>query len=157
MRVLWVCNIMLPAIAEELGREASNKEGWLTGLSEQFLKEPEAEKIELGICFPIGAGEAPIQGKTRGIQWYGFPEDTAHPERYDVGMEETLAAVLEAFRPDIVHVFGTEFPHGLAVARCVKIPQSFWWACRGSAVPVRSITATVCRPTYNPVLCSGTF
>ena len=131
MRVLWVCNIMLPAIAEELGREASNKEGWLTGLSEQFLKEPEAEKIELGICFPIGAGEAPIQGKTRGIQWYGFPEDTAHPERYDVGMEETLAAVLEAFRPDIVHVFGTEFPHGLAVARCVKNPAKLLVGMQG--------------------------
>ena len=30
MRVLWVCNIMLPVIAEALHREASNKEGWLS-------------------------------------------------------------------------------------------------------------------------------
>ena len=28
MRVLWVCNIMLPVIAEALHREASNKEGF---------------------------------------------------------------------------------------------------------------------------------
>ena len=31
MKVLWVCNIMLPVIAEALHREASNKEGWLSG------------------------------------------------------------------------------------------------------------------------------
>ena len=32
MKVLWVCNIMLPVIAEALHKEASNKEGWLSGL-----------------------------------------------------------------------------------------------------------------------------
>ena len=34
MKVLWVCNIMLPVIAEALHKEASNKEGWLSGLLE---------------------------------------------------------------------------------------------------------------------------
>ena len=28
MRILWLCNIMLPAVAKQLGVEASNKEGW---------------------------------------------------------------------------------------------------------------------------------
>ena len=37
MRVLWVCNIMLPVIAEALHREASNKEGWLSGLLSQIV------------------------------------------------------------------------------------------------------------------------
>ena len=32
MRVLWVCNIMLPHIAKLLGQEVNNKEGWITGL-----------------------------------------------------------------------------------------------------------------------------
>ena len=31
MRVLWLCNIMIPAVAEELGLPYSNREGWLTG------------------------------------------------------------------------------------------------------------------------------
>ena len=38
MRILWVCNIMLPMVAEHLGKEASNKEGWLTGLADMILK-----------------------------------------------------------------------------------------------------------------------
>ena len=37
MRVLWVGNIMLPVIAEALHREASNKEGWLSGLLSQIV------------------------------------------------------------------------------------------------------------------------
>lgn len=123
MRVLWLCNIMLPAIAEELGREASNKEGWLTGLSEQLLGDAEAGDVELGICFPIGAGETAIRGRTRGIEWYGFPEDIIHPERYDERIEEELAAIVAAFRPDLVHIFGTEFAHGLAMTRCLPEPS----------------------------------
>ena len=39
MKVLWVCNIMLPAIAGALHKEASNKEGWLSGLLEQVAAE----------------------------------------------------------------------------------------------------------------------
>ena len=31
MRVLWICNIMLPRIAEKLGQEVNNKEGWIVG------------------------------------------------------------------------------------------------------------------------------
>lgn len=38
MRILWLCNIMLPAVAKQLGVEASNKEGWLSGLAETFWK-----------------------------------------------------------------------------------------------------------------------
>ena len=37
MRVLWLCNIMLPMIAEQLHIEASNKEGWLSGLADMML------------------------------------------------------------------------------------------------------------------------
>ena len=36
MRILWLCNIMLPVIAESLGLPCSNKEGWLSGLAAAF-------------------------------------------------------------------------------------------------------------------------
>ena len=52
MRVLWLCNIMLPVIAEHLHMQSSNKEGWLTGLSNKILAE--SEEIRLGVCFPVG-------------------------------------------------------------------------------------------------------
>ena len=120
MRILWLCNIMLPVIAESLGKEASNKEGWLTGLSDKLLKHSEEEDITLGVCFPVEKDSAPISGTVCGLQYFGFPEDTAKPENYDTDLEAYLLEIVEDFNPDVIHVFGTEFPHTLAMTRCVK-------------------------------------
>ena len=116
MRVLWVCNIVLPRIAERLGMPKSNKEGWLSGISETLLEDEESE-IELGVCFPVGQEKDGVCGEAGGLSYYGFYEDTEHPENYDVELEGRLAKILEQFRPDVVHVFGSEFPHTLAMAK----------------------------------------
>lgn len=120
MKVLWLCNIMLPVIAESLGLPGSNKEGWLSGLSAKLCSEKEKE-ITLGVCFPVSGG--PIRGETAGIVYYGFPEDTAHPERYDASAELHIKRILEDFSPDIVHCFGTEYPHTLAMTRAFNRPE----------------------------------
>lgn len=54
MKVLWICNIMLPVIAEALHKEASNKEGWLSGLLEQVAAENSSD-LELAVAFPVPA------------------------------------------------------------------------------------------------------
>lgn len=154
MKVLWVCNIMLPAIAEALHREASNKEGWLSGLLTQVASED--NNIELAVAFPVpvdateipwkfrvelsgkkdkdGNAMAPIatllsteqkreeqriQPGTAGydIMCYGFHEDTIHADRYQPTLEPELQKITEDFRPDVIHCFGTEYPHTLAVCR----------------------------------------
>ena len=38
MKVLWICNIMLPTIARQLGVSYSNREGWLSGLLERVVQ-----------------------------------------------------------------------------------------------------------------------
>lgn len=123
MRVLWLCNMMLPAIAQELGIPASNKEGWLTGLYGQLMERGRAERVELAVCFPLGREEEPMEGCCGEMHWFGFPEDTAHPERYDSRLEQELGVILDKWKPDLVHVFGTEFAHTLAMARCMTDRQ----------------------------------
>lgn len=120
MRVLWLCNIMLPVIAAQLGLPCSNKEGWLSGLVARVRQDRPGD-MTLGVCFPV-SGEA-IQGETDGIFWYGFPEDTGRPHLYGKGLEAALGRILEAFMPDIVHCFGTEYPHTLAMTRVYNRPQ----------------------------------
>lgn len=119
MRILWLCNIMLPVIAESLGRECSNKEGWLTGMAERILAEPEGQ-LTLGVCFPVGKKEEAVSGETKGLSYFSFHEDTRNPQHYDAHMEEELRAVVERFSPDVIHVFGTEYPHTLALLRAVS-------------------------------------
>ena len=126
MKVLWLCNVMLPVIAEQLNLEASNKEGWLSGLADVVLKKRYENGIELAVAFP-----APDQILPKGhevcmrtvstpdgtLTFFGFREDTVHPEIYDEGLEERLKRITEAYQPDIVHCFGTEYPHTLAMCR----------------------------------------
>lgn len=125
MRVLWICNIMLPAVAEHLNLPSSNKEGWLTGLASVIQERRDENEIELAVAFPMGevvasdevvcSGEALLQGKD--LRYYGFYEDTAHPQNYDEALEGRLKKIMDDFRPDVVHCFGTEFGHTLAASR----------------------------------------
>lgn len=121
MRVLWVCNIMLPVIAEQMGVSYSNKEGWLTGLSERLLKEEQDETV-LGVCFPW---QTELEGKLqdRELYYYGFCEDIVHEERYDETLETRMKQIMERFRPDILHCFGTEYGHTYAAIKAFGQPE----------------------------------
>lgn len=126
MRILWLCNVMLPLVAEQLHVEATNKEGWISGLADVTLEKREENNIELAVAFPasetLPSGGRnvcryviPVKGGE--LVCYGFQEDTTHPDRYDESLEESLGYIVNSFQPDIVHCFGIEYPHTLAMCR----------------------------------------
>jgi len=128
MKILWICNIMLPMVAEFLQREASNKEGWLTGLADMILKNRVDNHVELAIAFPVVEAlpekwfSIPVKGAAESssgnlLQCYSFVEDVTHPEVYPEDLEEQLQQIVADFKPDVVHCFGTEYPHTLALTR----------------------------------------
>lgn len=143
MRVLWVCNIMLPVIAEALHREASNKEGWLSGLLSQIVDREDTD-MTLAVAFPAPAdAEAPWRLRVPlprtnpcatdeyNITCYGFREDTVHPDRYQPELEEELRKITEDYDPDVIHCFGTEYPHTLAVCRAYPHPERILLGIQG--------------------------
>lgn len=121
MKVLWLVNIMLPAYAEANGLEAGVREGWLTGLYERFLRSsPETRDIRLAVCFP---GDSDGRREMIGdVSFYRFREDLTRPEVYHRSLERRFRAILDEYDPDLVHIFGTEFPHALAMARAFGRP-----------------------------------
>ena len=152
MRVLWLCNIMLPMIAEQLHREVNNKEGWLSGLADACLRHQAENDITLAVAFPVaeelaGAEQYGVQrhiydgnviwqgvavgtaegsgaslAETAGsrLTWYAFREDTVNPHVYEEHLELSLAYIVKTYQPDVVHCFGTEYPHTLAMCRAVE-------------------------------------
>lgn len=128
MRVLWVCNIMLPVIARQLSAGYSVREGWLSGLFQSLL-ERESEELQLGVCFPAEGALSALNRKLRfgprgrEVACYGFSEDLERPERYDPSLEARFSEILTDFAPDAVHIFGTEFPHGYACAKVFGRPE----------------------------------
>ncbi|MCM1103123.1 MAG: glycosyltransferase family 4 protein [Clostridium sp.] len=129
MRILWVCNIVLPVIAEELGMPVSNKEGWLSGISRRLLcGMKEEEEIVLGVCFPVngvqnGAKEPGGRLSDEPLYYYGFSEDTVHEERYDAALEQRMKEIIADFSPDVLHCFGTEYGHTYAAVKAFARPQ----------------------------------
>lgn len=138
MKVLWLCNIMLPVIARHLGAAVSSKEGWVSGMADVVLANQNKNHIALSVAFPVSPGKkrcSELQGEKgsgreeaeicRGtvrteqgvLDYYGFPEDVSRPEKYDKSLEHVLKNIVDMVEPDIVHCFGTEYPHTLAMCR----------------------------------------
>lgn len=121
MRVLWLCNIMLPRVAEHLHMEATNKEGWLSGLADVVLGRQEENQIELAVAFPVSRELDGLQEKISvgdcTLTCYGFYEDTTRPDLYDEELEGRMKRITESFQPDVVHCYGTEYPHTLAMCK----------------------------------------
>ncbi len=136
MRVLWVCNLMPQTVAKALGEADSVREGWVDGALTQFLHfqadrrrfDGLSKPLDLGLCFPVrkeraggGRGEICLDGHF--VSWYGFWEDLRRPERDTPGLEAVFARILADFQPDLIHLFGTEFGHGLACAKVFAKPD----------------------------------
>ncbi|MDE5587649.1 MAG: glycosyltransferase family 4 protein [Acetatifactor sp.] len=140
MKVLWLCNVMMPMIAKQFNLEASNKEGWLSGLASVILKKGHENGIELAVAFPapekmlsegheVCTHAITIQGDS--LVCYGFREDVSRPEFYDGGLEDRLRRIIESCRPDMVHCFGTEYPHTLAMCRIFPQKQRLLISIQG--------------------------
>ncbi len=115
---------MLPAYAKAHNLEYSFREGWLSGCLNRITEGKKGDTpIELGVCFPSD-GDMHAAGEViDGVTYYSFREDLAHPEKYDGAMENRFHVILDDFKPDILHVFGTEFPHTLAMIRAFGNPD----------------------------------
>ncbi|MDD6734583.1 MAG: glycosyltransferase family 4 protein [Lachnospiraceae bacterium] len=130
MRILWLCNKCIPAVAKKRGIETGNKEGWLAGISERVLSE-KAQEIEFGVCFPVAAESEEFSEHYPGVWAYGFYENPKHPEVYEKTLEEKMKGILLDFHPDIVHIFGTEYPHTLAMVRAFGKPEQILIGIQG--------------------------
>lgn len=127
MRILW-CTHSLAGFKSETG--GYNGCGWITSLLDEFTKVP---KTEIGIAFYYDQISGPV--KRGGITFY--PIKKGHIGVWDKiksfwgntdgwCKEEDrhsfcLKSVIEDFRPDIIHVWGTETDMGL-IANKNSIP-----------------------------------
>lgn len=122
MRVLWLCNVMLPIVGKHINKPFSNSGGWLDGLSDDILHDTNSD-IELAVVFPIDfqtdllRGEIALESGQGNLRYYGFPIFTKNASVYDKRTETYLSEVTDDFKPDVIHIFGTEFAHTLAMTR----------------------------------------
>ncbi|MDP3402046.1 MAG: hypothetical protein Q8R97_13085, partial [Brevundimonas sp.] len=94
-RILWIVNIVLPAVATELGLSKTPFGGWLTLMT---------DRLALRDDFRIAvAMRAPVKTLTRieknGIVYYAMPQSAS--DAFDVD-DGTVAEVLADFVPEVL-------------------------------------------------------
>lgn len=117
MKVLWLCNIMLPKISKHLNKSVINQGGWLVGLSDGLL---EKRDIELIVCFPIFDETQLIKGKVENMYYYGIPVVREKFTEYDEKNIKVFRNIIKEENPDIINIFGTEYPHTLEMVKACE-------------------------------------
>ena len=107
MKILWIVNTIFPYPSQQLGMKKNPFGGWLIGLANKCIQE---ENIELAIA-TVYSGSDFKEFKDEKITYYLIPGAPAI--KYNKKIEEYWKKVNKEFKPDIVHIHGSEFTHGL--------------------------------------------
>ena len=108
MKILWIVNTIFPYPAEQLKIQKTAFGGWLNGLAEQLKNQKD---IELGIATVYNGNEIKKYYDGR-VTYYLMPGAPAI--KYNKHLNKYARIILEDFTPEILHIHGTEYAHGLA-------------------------------------------
>lgn len=112
MKILWTIAPMLPQIAKLTGSAQQFAGGWLVSVCDGLLSD---EKNELFIAYRSDGREQ--SGKNGRLSFESFDQDTL---RYSPRTERKFAEILRREKPDVVHVWGSEYPFTLAMANACE-------------------------------------
>lgn len=131
MRVLWFTNTS--SCYREQSGKGYNGGGWISSLEEEIKKNND---IELGVCFYSINAVTFKKEEQEGAIYYILPrpkktlyyslitilgKDEQSSEMQEKIAMSALLDVVNDFKPDIIHVFGSENIYGL-LAKYIKIP-----------------------------------
>lgn len=115
MKVLWITNILFPE-AEQLltgNGELKSSGGWMLGSAEALL-------LNLDIKLTVATVSTNVKSLTKlegsKMTYYILPMGRGN-QRINPEYEPLWKQVKFEVRPDIIHIHGTEFSHGLAYMR----------------------------------------
>ena len=113
MKLMWLCNTLIPVAAEKMGIVSAKPESWITGIYEDIKM---MENISLIYLYPAISDQ-----KDRKI---GFAEFVGYLEKntfeFDKNQVLYFISILKKYNPDIIHIFGTECPHTYAMVKAAS-------------------------------------
>ena len=95
MRYLWVCNIELPVISDLIGNKGVTIGGWLDTFSRKIISN---DNNNLMVVYP---NIKSYTGQNNNLFYSSFDQKT--------DLSKYFLNILNTFKPDIIHLWGTEF------------------------------------------------
>lgn len=115
MRILWITNIIFPEALSLLNHNCDHKSsgGWMLGAASALVDHCDLELIVATVS-PLVKELKRLDGEK--IVYYLLPYGKGNI-KYNKGYEPLWKKVRNDVHPDIIHIHGTEFTHGLAYVR----------------------------------------
>ena len=116
MKILLVCNTRLPEIAEKEGLPIEKPESWILGHINNLQANTDASIVYM---FPLTDSKRKIKGNIGSISYYSY-DRKKNTCLYSREAERDFYNAFDAEKPDIIHIFGTEFPHTLSAINAAE-------------------------------------
>lgn len=113
MKILWITNILFPEALEKLTGNGVLKSsgGWMLGSAEMLLRQ---EDVQLHVAAVSTLVRKLEVLKAKQITYYVLPYGKGNNSKYNSEYELYWKHINEQVKPDVVHIHGTEYTHGLA-------------------------------------------
>ena len=110
MKVLWITNVLLPPICKAMNVSCSFGGGWLYSSAKSLLENN--NDLELAVA-SIYKGDELKKQQIDNVIYYLIPLKGSNL-KYQKQLEPIWKNMYSDFKPDIVHLHGTEYAHGLS-------------------------------------------
>ncbi|MEI6139015.1 MAG: glycosyltransferase family 4 protein [Mariniphaga sp.] len=111
MNILWITNTIFPAPSKTMGLTTPNAGGWMYGMAMQIADKPD---IHLAVATTYN-GTVLKSFNIDGVVYYLLP--SKNNTHYQKSLELIWMKICNEFAPDLIHIHGTEYTHGLACMR----------------------------------------
>lgn len=139
MKIIWLCSMIIPQIAQKLKLSSCPMCGWLNDIADTLDRSSD---IELVVIAPQSVSVENIETdwgeKSRFVGVY-IPDITT--VTYSDGLENNFHEILEKTPPDIVHIFGTEYMHTLAMVQAFNKPER-------TVIHIQGLVSVIARHYY---------
>lgn len=112
MKILWIVNEFFPAVSKKLNQPISLYGGWTFGLAEKLKDFKNLDLHVATVAKNFQLNDYHVEGIT-----YHILESKVNKTKYDKSLETQWSKLTDVLKPDVVHIHGTEFAHGLALMR----------------------------------------
>lgn len=113
MKILWITNIMLPSICKELNLSIPAVGGWMFSSLKLLMHHSNHEYA----VATVYSGMNLISKSIDGVTYYLLPLKGKSKTTYNPHLEKYWFDINTSFKPDVVHIHGSEFPHGLSFVK----------------------------------------
>jgi len=112
MKIIWITNTLMPEVSAIMTgeKELKSSGGWMLGAANALIQN---KNIELTVTTVHSCVDKLTNVKGSHVSYYIIPHGKGN-EKYNREYENYWKIIYKTVNPDIVHIHGTEFTHGLA-------------------------------------------